>query len=122
MLSASVSAMSGCVCLLSRICPWDLKFRLNLFLPSARNGFEFVGLFGIALCIFTESSFWWTQINAEMAGQMSARLQAITAFSPSDLAWAARRVHLTLTVAGLPDMVFGIKDETKSTARRTHDM
>jgi hypothetical protein len=59
---------------------------LNFFLPDAQNGFEFVGLFGIALCIFTESNFWWTQINAEIVGQMSARLQAVTPLSPSELA------------------------------------
>lgn len=78
--------MSGCACLPLRICPWDLKFRLNFFLPNARNEFEFAGLFAIALCIFTESSFWWTQINTEIVGPMSARLQAIKPLSPSELA------------------------------------
>jgi hypothetical protein len=47
----------------SRICPWDLKFRLNFYPHAAQNGFEFVALFAIALCIFMESNFWWTQIN-----------------------------------------------------------
>jgi len=86
MLSASISAMSGCACLPSQIYPWGLKFRLNFFLPDARNGFEFVGLFAIALCICTESSFWRTQINTEIVGPMSARLQAVRPPSLSEIA------------------------------------
>src|SRR6266851_5483855 len=91
MLSASISAMSGCVCLPSRICRWDLKFRLNFFLPGAQNGCELVGLFGIALCIFTESSFWWTQIKAEIVGQVSVRLQAVTRLRRGEVATGSAR-------------------------------
>lgn len=85
MLLASISATSGCACLPSRICPWDLEFRLNFFPPDAKNGFEFLGLFAIALCICTESSFWWTQTNAQVVGQMWAQLQAARPFTPSEL-------------------------------------
>ena len=84
MLSASISVMSGCACLPSRICPWGLKFRLNFFPSDAQNGFEFVGLFAIVLYIFTESNFGWTQINTEIVGPMSARLQAVRPLSPSE--------------------------------------
>lgn len=77
--------MSGCACLPSRIYPWDLKFRLNFFLPDAENGFEFVGLYAVALCICTESSFWWNQINGEVVGKISAQLRAVRSPSPSEL-------------------------------------
>jgi hypothetical protein len=46
------------------------------FLPhDAKKGFEFLGLFAIALYICTESSFFWTQMNAQVVGQMWAQLQ-----------------------------------------------
>ena len=60
----------------SRICPSDLKFKLNFFRPGARNGFEFVASFAIVRCICTESSSKWTQINAPSLGRMQLRLPA----------------------------------------------
>jgi hypothetical protein len=80
MLLALISATSGCAYLLSQICPWGPKFRLNFFPHDAKNGFEFLGLFAIALCICTESSFWWTQMNAQVVGQMWAQLQEARLF------------------------------------------
>ena len=57
MLLASISAMWGCACSLSRICRWNLTFSLNLFLRNARSGFEYAESFAIVLCICMESSF-----------------------------------------------------------------
>src|SRR5260370_42110830 len=101
MLSASISAMSGCACLPLRICPWGLKFRLNFFPPDAQNGFEFVGSFAIALCIFTESSFWWTQINNEIVGPMSARLRTVRPLSLSELATDPEQQSITVAKSPL---------------------
>jgi len=36
-----------------------------------------VGLFAIVPCICTESSFSWTQTNAQTLGQMSVQLRAV---------------------------------------------
>lgn len=79
---ASISAMSACACLPSRICPWDPKFRLNFFHLDARNGFGFGLLFAIALCICTESSFRWTQISVQIVGQMWIRLRTARLYAP----------------------------------------
>src|SRR5258705_10032111 len=58
------------MCLLPwQISRWDLKFRSNFSRPAARNWFEFLGLFAIAPCIYTESIFWWIQINTQVIGQ-----------------------------------------------------
>jgi hypothetical protein len=65
--------------------PLGSQIQVEFLPPDARNGFEFVGLFAIALCICTESSFWWTQINAEIFGPM-ARLQAVRPLSLSEIA------------------------------------
>lgn len=69
MVLVSISAMSACACLPWQISKWDLKFRSNFSRPKARNRFEFPGLFDIALCIYTESIFWWIQINPQAVGQ-----------------------------------------------------
>src|SRR4029077_17243541 len=58
-----------CVCLPWQISKWDLKFRSNFSRPAARNLSEFPGLFAIAPCIYTESIFWWIQINTQLIGQ-----------------------------------------------------
>ena len=99
MLWVSISAMPGCACSPSRIYLWDRKFRLNFFLPEARNEFVFVGLFAIALSICTESSFYRTQTNATVLEQTSGRLRACR---PSDAVsspiniWQAIRLQIAI--------------------------
>ena len=38
------------------------QIHVEFLSPEARNRFEFLGLFAIALCIYTESIFWWIQM------------------------------------------------------------
>jgi hypothetical protein len=95
MLSVSISAMSVCACLLSQICPWDLKFRLNFFRPDARRWCDFVGLFVTALSICTESSFWWTQIIARVVGQMRHNYPHSTLFTPSESVTDLKQLSIT---------------------------
>ena len=82
MLSVSISAMPGCACSPSRIYLWDRKFRLNFFLPEARNGFVFAEWFAIALSICTESSFYRIRTNAKTLQEMSAQFQAARTSGP----------------------------------------
>ncbi len=42
----------------------------NFSLRKAWNLFESLGLFAIALCIYTESSFWRIQVNDHVVGQI----------------------------------------------------
>ncbi len=66
---ANLQVGSACACLPWPISKWDLRFRSNFSRPEARNLSEFPGLFAIAPCIYTESIFWWIQINTQVIGQ-----------------------------------------------------
>ena len=74
--------MPGCACSPSPIYLWDRKFRLNFFLPDARNGFVFAGWFAIALSICMESNFYRIQTNAKTLQEMSAQLQTARTSGP----------------------------------------
>src|ERR1035437_2366751 len=101
MLSESISAMSGCACLPSRICPWGLKLRLNFFPNDAPNGFEFVQLFATVLCIYTESSFRLTQINPELSSSHRLRLKRCHSRHDSDSAQPSSRRPISVAESSL---------------------
>ena len=67
-LGINLSDVGMCLFTMANL-KWDLKFRSNFSRPAARNLSEFPGLFAIAPCIYTESIFWWIQINTQVIGQ-----------------------------------------------------
>jgi hypothetical protein len=81
--------------------PLGSQIQVEFLPPDAQNGFEFVGSFAIALCIFTESSFWWTQINNEIVGPMSARLRTVRPLSLSELATDPEQQSITVAKSPL---------------------
>ncbi len=60
-LGINLSDVGMCLFTMANL-PVGSQIQVEFLRPEARNLFDSLGLFAIALCIYTESTFWWIQM------------------------------------------------------------